>query len=58
MFSLKDFEQARALVGDRIRVTPLLYSDALSAATGHEVYLKAESFQLTHSFKIRAASTL
>ena len=55
MFALKDFEQARALVGDRIRVTPLLCSDSLSVATGHEVYLKVESFQLTHSFKIRAA---
>jgi len=55
VFALKDFEHARALVGDRIRVTPLLYSDSLSVATGHEVYLKVESFQLTHSFKIRAA---
>jgi len=55
VFALKDFEQARALVGGRIRVTPLLYSDALSAASGHEVYLKAESFQVTHSFKARAA---
>lgn len=55
MFALKDFEQARARVSARIRVTPLLYSETLSAATGHEVYLKAESFQVTHSFKARAA---
>ncbi len=55
MFTLKDFEETRAAVRDRIRVTPLLYSDALSALTGNRVYLKAESFQLTHSFKIRAA---
>jgi threonine dehydratase len=55
VFSLQEFEQARALLGNRIRVTPLLYADALSAATGHEVYLKAESFQVTHSFKARAA---
>jgi len=55
VFTLEDFEQARALLGGRVRETPLLFSDALSAASGHEVYLKAECFQLTHSFKIRAA---
>lgn len=55
MFSLKEFEETRAALRERIRVTPLFYSDSLSALTGHSVYLKAESFQLTHSFKIRAA---
>ncbi len=55
MFTLKDFEETRVWLRDRVRVTPLLYSDALSALTGNRVYLKAESFQLTHSFKIRAA---
>ncbi|HXE74264.1 MAG TPA: threonine/serine dehydratase [Candidatus Xenobia bacterium] len=55
MFSLKDFEETRAALRGRIRMTPLLYSDALSLLTGNQVYLKAESFQVTHSFKIRAA---
>ncbi|MBI4466999.1 MAG: threonine/serine dehydratase [Acidobacteria bacterium] len=55
MFTLKEFEEVRAGLRDRVRITPLLSSDSLSAQTGHRVYLKAESFQLTHSFKIRAA---
>ena len=55
MFTLQSFEAARALLREKIRVTPLLYSDSLSALTGASVYLKAESLQLTHSFKIRSA---
>ena len=55
MFTLKQFQEARASLREKIRLTPLLYSDSLSARTGNSVYLKAESFQLTHSFKIRAA---
>lgn len=55
LFTLKHFEETRAALRQRIRVTPLLYSDSLSALTGNRVYLKAESFQVTHSFKIRAA---
>jgi len=55
MFSLKEFEQTRAALRDKVQVTPLLFSDALSARTGQQVYLKAENFQRTHSFKIRAA---
>lgn len=55
MFSLREFEETRAALRERLRVTPLFASEALSALTGHSVYLKAESFQLTHSFKVRAA---
>lgn len=55
MFSLSRFQEARAALREKIRVTPLLYSDSLTALSGNRVYLKAESFQLTHSFKIRAA---
>lgn len=55
MFTLKHFREVRATLRERIRVTPLLYSDSLSVLTRNRVYLKAESFQLTHSFKIRAA---
>ena len=55
MFSLKRFQEARAALREKLRVTPLLYSDSLSALTGANVYLKAECFQFTHSFKVRAA---
>lgn len=55
MFPLKAFREARAALREKLRVTPLLYSDALSALTGARVYLKAECFQFTHSFKLRAA---
>ncbi|MFQ5817591.1 MAG: threonine/serine dehydratase [Terriglobia bacterium] len=55
MFTLEKFEQTRALLRDKVRITPLIYSDALSARSGNRVYLKAENLQLTHSFKIRAA---
>jgi len=55
MFTLKQFQETRAGLQDKIRLTPLLYSDSLSSLTGNRIYLKAESFQLTHSFKIRAA---
>ena len=55
MFTLEEFEKTRDALDGRIRTTPLLFSDALSALTGNRVYLKAESLQLTHSFKIRAA---
>jgi threonine dehydratase len=44
---------------DRIRPliarTPLLYSDALSAIAGGDVYLKLENQQTTGSFKLRGA---
>ncbi len=55
MFSLKRFQEARVALREKLRVTPLLYSDSLSALTGASVYLKAECFQFTHSFKVRAA---
>ncbi len=55
MFSLKRFQETHAALREKLRVTPLLYSDSLSALTGASVYLKAECFQFTHSFKVRAA---
>lgn len=45
---------ARRLAGAAI-VTPLVRSDALDAATGARVWLKAECLQLTGSFKFRGA---
>ncbi|KAL7005476.1 catabolic L-serine/threonine dehydratase [Cystobasidiomycetes sp. EMM_F5] len=35
------------------KVTPLIYSDILSASTGHNVYLKLDCLQPSGSFKIR-----
>jgi threonine dehydratase len=55
MFSLDDFRQMRAALRDKVRLTPVVRSDWLSTRTGHDVYLKCENLQLTHSFKIRAA---
>lgn len=45
---------ARRLEG-RVRRTPLERSDALSEATGAEVWLKLEGLQRTGSFKVRGA---
>jgi threonine dehydratase len=49
----EDFEAARALVARHTRRTPLLTSRQLDEQTGFEVYLKAEMFQRTGSYKIR-----
>jgi threonine dehydratase len=55
MFSLAKFAEMYELLREKIRKTSLIYSDYLSELTGHEVYLKTENLQLTHSFKIRSA---
>ncbi len=47
--------QAEHKIRPYIRETPLEYSYPLSAHTGAEVYLKAENFQITGSFKARGA---
>jgi threonine dehydratase len=54
-FGLRRFEATRAELGARVRVTPLVPAEGLRASTGCSVYLKAESLQITHAFKIRAA---
>jgi threonine dehydratase len=53
---LEDIEAARARIVGRIRATPVYGSDALTARTGRQVWLKAENLQRTGSFKIRGAS--
>src|SRR6185295_15821396 len=40
---------------DVVSRTPLIRSDALSAAAGTDVYLKCENLQRTGSFKLRGA---
>ena len=47
-------DAARAISGVAIR-TPLLRFDALDAATGAQVFVKAETMQRTGSFKFRGA---
>lgn len=55
MVSLKDIENARPLVGERVRYTPLQYSHTFANMTGQQVYLKLENIQRTGSFKVRGA---
>jgi threonine dehydratase len=54
--TVTDIEAARARIVGRIRATPVYGSDALTARTGRQVWLKAENLQRTGSFKIRGAS--
>ena len=49
----EDFERAYAHVAPHIHRTPLLTSRILSQRTGFDVWLKAEMFQRTGSYKIR-----
>ena len=55
MFTLtvRDFEETRARIAPHIKHTPLLTSRQLSEATGFDVRLKAELFQVVGSYKIR-----
>ncbi|MER3406155.1 MAG: threonine ammonia-lyase, partial [Chloroflexota bacterium] len=47
--------RAAAILAPYVHRTPLLRSDALSNATGYDVWLKAENLQRTGSFKVRGA---
>jgi threonine dehydratase len=53
MISLDDVLAARATIGDRVHRTPTFSSATLSRQAGVPVYLKAELFQRTGSFKPR-----
>ena len=48
-------EDARRVLAPLITATPTLHSAGLTRLSGHEVWLKAESLQLTGSFKVRGA---
>jgi threonine dehydratase len=54
-FSLTDIEAAQRRIAPYVRRTPLWRSDTLSQRLGTNVYLKAEVFQKTGSFKVRGA---
>lgn len=53
--TVSDVYQARRRLGTRIPRTPLLPSSWLSSIADGDVFLKIESLNLTHSFKIRGA---
>jgi threonine dehydratase len=53
MISLDDVRAAREAIGGRLHRTPTFTSATLSRLTGAEVFLKAELFQRTGSFKPR-----
>ncbi len=54
--TLRDIYVARRRIGGRIRRTPLVLSDSLSAQAGGPVHLKLEHHQVTGSFKLRGAT--
>src|SRR6185312_15782085 len=49
----RDFEDARARMGEHVYHTPIITSRLLSERTGYDVRLKAELFQRGGSYKIR-----
>src|SRR5215207_4781739 len=51
----RDVEDAAGLLAGRVRETPLLPAGELSRRVGARTVLKAESLQLTGSFKVRGA---
>jgi len=53
--TLSDIQNARTLLADHIKKTPLLKSPDIAAHPGLDVYLKAENLQRAGSFKVRGA---
>lgn len=51
----RDFDEARSTIDGLVHRTPLFSSRSLSERAGHTVWLKAENFQKTGSFKVRGA---
>jgi threonine dehydratase len=56
MISLADVQAAAERIAGRVLRTPTIPSDALSRATGAEVFLKLENLQATGAFKERGAA--
>ena len=56
MVTIEDIEAAAARIAGAVQRTPLVYSDALSRATGARVLLKLENLQATGAFKERGAA--
>ena len=55
MMTLEDFKAARSVLAGVLADTHLVYSTALSKATGNQVYIKPENMQVTGAYKIRGA---
>ncbi len=53
--TVADVVAAQTLLADRLAPTPLIFSPALSAASGATVWLKCECFAAVGSFKTRGA---
>jgi threonine dehydratase len=56
MVSLEDIRNAEKRIAGTVIRTPLVYSPALSALTGANVWLKLETLQKAGSFKVRGAA--
>lgn len=48
--SFSDIQQARQRIGNLVLVTPLAYSEKLSAMTDCRLYLKLENLQMTGAY--------
>ena len=55
MLTLNEFKAARSVLSGVILKTNLIYSPALSKATGNHIYIKPENMQVTGAYKIRGA---
>lgn len=55
MLTLDKVYHAHYVLKDAIRKTDVIFSPAISEASGCEVYLKTENLQITGSFKVRGA---
>jgi threonine dehydratase len=53
--SFSNVQQARQRIGNLVLVTPLTYSEKLSAMTDCRLYLKLENLQMTGAYKERGA---
>ena len=53
--TIEQAREARGRLNPYLRTTPLVFSEALSRATGNRVWLKLESLQPTGAFKVRPA---
>jgi threonine dehydratase len=56
MITLQDVEAAAGRIAGKVVRTPTVYSDAISRATGAEVWLKLDTLQATGAFKERGAA--
>jgi len=56
MISFADIKEAQARISGHVLRTPTIYSDAVSRATGAQVWLKLDNLQTTGAFKERGAA--